>query len=68
MPWSRRVEEGTHVVIARLAHYLHQYAETRRPQLKAIISRSTLTRYSNFRAVLDHDNPKAKEGSAMIVS
>jgi hypothetical protein len=61
MPWSRRVEEGTHVVIARLAHYLHQYAETRRPQLKAIISKSTLTRYSNYRAVLDHHNPKAKE-------
>lgn len=61
MPWSRRVEEGTHVVIARLAHYLHQYAETHRSQLKAIISKSTLTRYSNYRAVLDHHNPKAKE-------
>lgn len=61
MPWSRSVEEGEHVVIARLAHYLHQYADTRRSELKAIVSKSTLTRYCNYRAVLDHNNPRAKE-------
>ena len=53
MPWSRDVSDGTHVLLARLAHYVDQYSEKHREEVLSLISKDTLRRYRDYERALD---------------
>lgn len=61
MPWSRDISDGTHVILARLAHYLDQYSDKRREDILSVLSKDTLRRYRDYERALvgadsDHKN------------